>query len=362
MSKKNDTDEFTLHEETPHTEEESHGLLLGPHLEPILKNPEPAHLPVLRQLGVALFLLVFVFLTSYAGTLVALMRSDEHDDDLLVSAKLVESTPPTVSEDPFLDIDIHGKAGFVWDVREQAVLFNKNADEPLPLASITKLMTALVAYELLGDEDVIDITIEAIRADGDSGLHDGETFSLKSLTDMVLIASSNDGAMALAEAGGKSIRGAVDPDALFVHAMNIRARELGLTETEFKNPTGLDVSPNEAGAVSSARDVAHLLEYIIVNYPEIVHMTTFESKRVYTREGDSIEVENTNRVVDEIDGLIASKTGYTDLAGGNLVIAFNAAFDRPIIVVSLGSSFEGRFNDIMMMSDAARTYITQSAH
>jgi D-alanyl-D-alanine carboxypeptidase len=331
--------------------------------EPALDKPQPANLPVLRQLAVAIGLLAFVFLTSYTGTLIALMNNNdtETESDIIVSAKLMESTEHTVGQNPFDAAVIHGKSGFVWDVRNQKILFNKNADEVLPLASITKLMTALVAYELLEDENTVDITIDALKADGDSGFTEGEVFSLKNLTDLVLIASSNDGALALAQAAGKSIDGAIDPNKLFVHAMNVRADELGLSDTHFKNATGLDISPDEPGAVSSARDVAHLVEYIMTHYPNIINFTTKEAKRVYAETGEHFDIENTNKLVDEIDGIIASKTGYTDLAGGNLVIAFDAALNRPLIVVVLGSTYEGRFTDVRSLSDASRAYVTHNA-
>jgi D-alanyl-D-alanine carboxypeptidase len=167
----------------------------APFLEPIQKTPEPGHMPVLRQLGVALFLLVFVFSTTYVGTLMALFEPEEQVSDVLVSTRLTEEPVSDVAyQDPFRSVNVKARAAFVWDVREQKVLFNKNSDEVLPLASVTKLMTALVAYELLDDESMIDVTIDAIKTDGDSGLMDGETFSLKDITDMVLIASSNDGA------------------------------------------------------------------------------------------------------------------------------------------------------------------------
>jgi D-alanyl-D-alanine carboxypeptidase (penicillin-binding protein 5/6) len=218
-------------------------------------------------------------------------------------------------------------------------------------------MTALVAYELLEDESKINITIESIKTDGDSGLSDGQVFSLKELTDLVLIASSNDGAMALSAAAGNAVNGSVDPNKLFVHAMNLRAEELGLTNTHFENPTGLDISPTEPGAVSSARDVALLLEYIITTYPSVTSLTTADATRIYNEAGEYYDIENTNEIVDDIDGLIASKTGFTELAGGNLAIAFDAGLNRPIVVVVLGSTYEERFSDVKALSDRARTYI-----
>ncbi len=327
-------------------------------VETIQKTPEPGHMPVLRQLGVALFLLVFVFSTTYVGTLLALFEPEEQVSDVLVSTKLIEeSQPETIYEDPFRNVRVKGRAAFVWDVREQKILFNKNSDEVLPLASITKLMTALVAYELLEDESKVNVTIDAIKTDGDSGLTDGESFSLRGITDMVLIASSNDGAAALALAAGNAVEGSIDPNKLFVHAMNLRASELGLTNTRFKNATGLDISQTEAGAYSSARDVALLMEYLIVNYPQVTRLTTTDATRVYNENGAYHEVENTNEVVDDIEGLLASKTGFTELAGGNLVVAFEAGLNRPIIAVVLGSTFNERFTDILALTEGARKMI-----
>jgi D-alanyl-D-alanine carboxypeptidase len=142
----------------------------------------------------------------------------------------------------------------------------------------------------------------------------------------------------------------------------VRAKELGLTHTIFKNPTGLDLSPTEPGAVSSARDVALLLEYLITNYPDIVNGTTAEEARIYAENGVYYDIENTNNIVRDIDGIIASKTGYTDLAGGNLVIAFDVALGRTIVVVVLGSTYTGRFTDVQSLADAARSYIVEYAN
>jgi serine-type D-Ala-D-Ala carboxypeptidase (penicillin-binding protein 5/6) len=329
----------------------------APFVEPILTTPVPGHIPVLRQLGVALALLLVVFGTTYVGTLVALFEPAENVSDVHVSNRIETEQVPTIPDNPFSNLSVQGRAAFVWDVRNQEVLFNKNADEQLPLASITKLMTALVAYELLSDEDMINVSIEAIKTDGDSGLMDGETFSLKSMTDLVLVASSNDGAAALSAAAGNAVEGSIDPNTLFVHAMNLRAKELGLTNTEFKNATGLDVSTSEAGALGSARDVALLMEYLVTQYPEVTKLTTNPATRVYNEQGEYHLAENTNEVVDDIEGLLASKTGYTELAGGNLVVAFDAGLNRPVIAVVIGSTYYNRFTDILELTNRARAYI-----
>ena len=139
--------------------------------------------------------------------------------------------------------------------------------------------------------------------------------------------------------------------------MNIRASQLGLPRTHFNNATGLDVSTREAGGYSTAREVSFLMEYIITHYPNVTDLTKVDVTTVKNEEGAFHAVSNTNEVVNNIEGLIASKTGYTTLAGGNLVIAFDAGFNRPIIVTVLGSTHENRFTDVLNLSERARQYV-----
>jgi D-alanyl-D-alanine carboxypeptidase len=88
------------------------------------------------------------------------------------------------------------------------------------------------------------------------------------------------------------------------------------------------------------------MEYILLNHPEILTPTVTEYTRLYNQSGDFHEAYNTNDILTDIPNLLGSKTGYTDLAGGNLTIAFDAGYNRPIIVTVLGSSRNERFSDI----------------
>jgi D-alanyl-D-alanine carboxypeptidase (penicillin-binding protein 5/6) len=258
---------------------------------------------------------------------------------------------------PFENIHITAKAAYVWDINNQRVLYKKDEAKQLPLASITKLMTALVANEVLDEKEDIEINDLSIRQDGDSGLQEGEVFDRLSLSDLVLMSSSNDGAFALAAAAGNIITPNTGAKT-FVDAMNLRATEIGLKETFFKNPTGLDISPNEGGAYGSARDVAFLMEYIVLNEPDILTFTREDQARVYSQNGDYHDAENTNYYINQIPGLIGSKTGYTDLAGGNLVIAFNTGLNRPIAAVVLGSTQQDRFTDMIKLVEETQKYVT----
>lgn len=316
-------------------------------------------IPVLPELGMALGLLVLVFGITYV-TFPVTPAQNSTEEDYYVGERL--TTPPEAdiaSASIFEDITLTAKSAIVWDVRNQEVLFNKNADQVLPLASITKLMTALVAYELMDAEDRVTISQYALRAEGDSGFVDGESFSMRDLADLTLIASSNDGALALGATIAKQIDSSRNPEDVFVTAMNIKAEELGLTNTAYLNSTGLDLSETEAGAYSTARETALLMEHIIHTIPDAVALTSLEVTRINNDAGDFHLVKNTNEVVDSIDGLIASKTGYTLLAGGNLVLAFNAGLDRPIIVTVLGSTYYDRFDDALTLVQKTQDYLTQ---
>lgn len=325
---------------------------------------ETSHMPVLRQLSVALGLLVVVFGATYVGTITTLVRPITNaKEDVIVEARIVDLQNREATEqyvNAFDGTSITAQSAFVWDVQEQRVLFNKNGDEQLPLASITKLMTALVAYELLDTTETVNISVDAIRTQGDSGFTDGESFSVRDLSDLTLITSSNDGAVALSAAAGEALTTTSDPKKLFVEAMNLRAEELGLSNTHFNNATGLDESPSEAGAYGTARDMAFLMEYIITHYPDVVALTKVDMTTVSNEAGEYHLAKNTNEVVESIEGLIASKTGFTELAGGNLIVAFDAGLNHPIIVSVLGSTREGRFSDVLDLVERARVHASRN--
>ena len=304
--------------------------------------------PVREQLFLLSLILILIFGTAYAPKFLATLSNG--------GAEPVEQTDPvlTLPEPvnksiikPLSGVEVNAKAAFVWDVAEQRILYSKDSDMVLPLASITKLMTALVAYELVDGGEPVAISLEAIKQEGSSGFADGEQFSMKTLSDLTLMSSSNDGAFALAAAAGSLLSD--DPDrgtSAFIEAMNIRAGELGLTHTTFFNPTGLDLSTTQSGSYSTARETTFLMEYILEHYPDILSATQEGSAVMYNETGSLHEAENTNVIVSDIPNLIGSKTGFTDLAGGNLVVAYDAGLNRPIIVTVLGSTRNGRFEDV----------------
>ena len=251
------------------------------------------------------------------------------------------------------NVSLIAKSAYVWDVKEQRVLFQKNENEVLPLASITKLMTALIAYELVPDETKVTVTKEAASQQSGGTLNAGEVFKAKDLADFALVSSYNSAAYTLADAVGGEL-GEQNPVAQFVTGMNIRAEELNLSSLKFSNPTGLDISTEEAGAYGTARDVSFLLEYIVRNHPAILEPTKSDVTTLYNENGDYHQAKNTNNIVDQIPNLIGSKTGYTDLAGGNLTVALDIGFNHPVVITVLGSTIDGRFSDVMKLIRAVQ--------
>lgn len=263
---------------------------------------------------------------------------------------------PSQKTDPFANISIEAKSAYVIDLKSNKVLFEKNSEAQLPLASITKLMTAVTALSAVPEGTIITIDKDDLSLEGDSGLLEDERWRLGDLLGLTLIESSNDGAYAVASSIGIIEAGVSDKEigrGKFIEMMNKKAKELGLAQTYFNNATGLDESVVEAGGYGSARDIAKLISYALSNYRDIFDSTKYSSLRVNSLNAPTHTATNTNKVLDGIPMIMASKTGYTDLAGGNLAVIFDAGINEPMAVVVLGSTLDGRFDDVKKLSWAA---------
>ncbi|MDO8590143.1 MAG: hypothetical protein Q7R69_02625 [bacterium] len=270
------------------------------------------------------------------------------------------SVPSKAAFKPFSTVVLKAKAAYVYDVRTKTILFAQNENTRLPLASLSKIMSALVAQDSSPLYGTVTVGNEALQAEGDSGLYRDEKWSLKNLLDFSLVTSSNDGMRAVAlSLGALSRAGASSEEIIndFVGEMNSKASQIGLKNTYFWNETGLDESAVKGGAYGTARDMALLLEYILAHYPDLFSATREVSMTLRSLDNRLHVATNTNSIIAEIPGLLASKTGLTDTAGGNLVIAFDPELGRPIIISILGSTEEGRFIDARMLVGAVMEYI-----
>lgn len=240
----------------------------------------------------------------------------------------------------FADVNLLAKSAYVLIPDTKQELYTISANQVRPLASLTKIMTAVVALETLPETTKIEITSEALKEEGDNGLKKGEVWGRNDLIEFMLVVSSNDAAKAIELAGGSN----------FIDLMNEKARSLGMINTHYLNSSGLDISKTQAGAYGTARDTALLLEYAIKTHPGTFEVSAKEKITFNPLHGKIHTAINTNPVIASLPELLASKTGLTNLAGGNLAIAFGSEEGKTIIAVVLGSSYEGRFLDIEQLS------------
>jgi len=280
------------------------------------------------------------------------------------SGNAAVSTAPALPN-PFDSVSIAANAAYVLDLSTGKILYQKNAQTALPLASITKLMAALVVLQhenQAGDaqtEVAIDQdSLAQAGDDGDIGLLLGERWNVNDLLSYSLISSSNVGTTALA----RGIFAGETPDASeanFIKAMNEGAAQLGLDSMSYYNPNGLDISTSQAGAYGSAQDVSKLMANLISSQRTAIGATAVKSKPFISTSGIRHTAVNTDEILGELPGLIASKTGFTALAGGNLVVAFDSGLNHPIVITVLGSTEEGRFTDVLALASTTMAYLAE---
>ena len=266
-------------------------------------------------------------------------------------AAVVASVP-----NPFDTLALEAQSAFVRDRSEHKIVHAKNADAQLPLASLTKVMLVLAVGDVLSPEDFVTISGDAVGRGERGGPAEGEVWRVKDLIDYTLVVSSNVGAEALAEAANEPLRARfaqAPEDGAAVWRMNMLAKELGLTKTYFLNPSGLDISPTQPSAMGSARDATILLAYAFKTNPSEFAATSQSLLTVGPQDGPIVVVQNTNDAIAQIPSLLMGKTGFTDLAGGNLGIVFTGASNHTFVATVLGSSQMGRFSDILAVTETA---------
>lgn len=219
-------------------------------------------------------------------------------------------------------------------------IFSVNPDHRRPMASLTKIMTALLVLENHRLNEVVTVAPIAENVGGSTvGLKPGDRYSVANLVKALLLPSANDAAYALAIFDGRSVGS-------FVKTMNERAMALGLKNTHFANPAGLD-SPMQ---FSSPRDLAWLTMAALKNsyFRQTVGTRTAE---IASSEGKTVGLLNTNELLRSHDDVYGVKTGTTDRAGECLIVLFREN-DRPYLLVLLGS--KDRYTDSQRVIEAVR--------
>lgn len=233
-------------------------------------------------------------------------------------------------------------ASVVMDAESGIVLQEKSAHEKRQIASLTKLMTAILVMERIGDLDegvIIDremtdtegTRIGCPRSGFCNGvrLHVGEELSVRDLLKAMLMNSANDAALALA----KHTSGSVDA---FVETMNARTRALGLQNTHFCTPSGLEPEGRESGCYSSAFDIARIASQAL-KYDMIWELARTPGTTIVSKDGKyAHDIFNTDILLGEYPDLVGAKTGFTPLAGYSLLaISFDPERQHKVVSVVL---------------------------
>src|SRR3989344_6214384 len=238
---------------------------------------------------------------------------------------------------------ISGKSALVYDTRSGRFLYEKNIDSKLPIASLTKVLSAVVILEQLNLDDIVTISEDSIRVDGEKqDLYLGEKMSVRNLLKLMLIESSNDAAYALANHAEKQ-------GINFIGVMNTKGRAIGMGDTIFNDPAGLNDN-----AHSTVMDLAKLVEYSL-SYKEIWDISS-EKTAIVESSDERIKhaITSTNRLLGMIKDIIGGKTGFTDGALQCMILVTSVpGYPGKLISIVLGS--QDRFGDTQKLIEWTRT-------
>jgi D-alanyl-D-alanine carboxypeptidase (penicillin-binding protein 5/6) len=223
-------------------------------------------------------------------------------------------------------VALKAKRGIILDADSAQVLYEKNSDEKAPLASITKLVTALVVLDQAPSlESTYTVPKEVKKLEVDSaviGLLPGEKLTVRTLLEALIVHSANDAAVTLAV-------GAAGSESKFVDLMNKKAEELGLRDSHFANSHGLDATGN----VSTARDVAFLV-LAASKQPLLREFSQTNDTTITSKSGTTYYLKATNQLLKSDEyGVVLAKTGSTDFAGSCFAVLASVDGHRMVSVV-----------------------------
>lgn len=244
---------------------------------------------------------------------------------------------------------ISAESAILIDTLSMSVLYEKNADKQLPMASTTKIMTVLLALESQKTAETVTVTSQSAGIEGSSlGLKTGDKVSLYDLCAGMMLSSGNDAAQAAA------LYLSDNDISKFADMMNARARAIGMENTNFVTPSGLDAE----GHCSTARDMSLLAASAMKNY-SFRTLASAQTARIHVGEQNEIRtISNHNRLLKMYPGVCGIKTGFTKKAGRCLVSAVKLG-QNYVIAVTLNAPDD--WNDHMKMYDYAITVMQKKA-
>lgn len=261
----------------------------------------------------------FIFISMF----VYVSFADDIDTETIDVSTEINSFTDTYTE-PIKEPDVNSRACVVIDRKTNSVLFGKNENSKKKMASTTKIMTATIIIEKCNLTDTIEISKKAAGTGGSRlGLKTGDKITVLDLLYGLMLRSGNDAAVALAEYAGGDING-------FAELMNAKALELGLTNTHFETPHGLDSNEH----YTTAYELAILSNYAL-NNPTFAKIVGTKNYTI-TINGSPKVLSNTNELLGNMEGVYGIKTGFTNGANRCLVTACKKN-NIDIICVVLGA-------------------------
>ncbi len=245
------------------------------------------------------------------------------DNEIINVNKIKEETVETVANNTE-ELKINSKIGLIFDRKSKTILYEKNGLKQVPMASTTKIMTSIVVLENANLSDIVTISKKAAGTGGSRlGLKTGDKITIHDLLYGLLLKSGNDAAVALAEYVGGGITE-------FAEIMNKKAKELGLINSHFVTPDGLDKDKH----YTTAYELACMADYAL-NIPKFKEIVSSKSYNI-TINAKSRLIGNTNELLGNLYGVYGVKTGFTNGAGRCLVTACKRN-NLDIITVILGA-------------------------
>lgn len=304
------------------------------------------------QAGIVVFVCVMLAWIMFTPSAMAdIKKTDIIAGDTVEASGIASSSCPSIDATHAIVIDDDGN-----------VYFERDADTQVHIASITKVMTAVTAIDSVPLDTTITVTSEAASiGESSAQLQEGDVLTLREALKAMLWPSGNDAALAIAQSVGALMlqsEGAdsSDPDACeaaFVEAMNRESQQIGLTNSTWNNPHGLDDGSYAGDFGSTARDVAILAKYAL-SKSAIRDITSVDGGTAEVqRDGSTVEIvlESTDELLGSYDGVIGLKTGFTDSAGECFAGAVEKDGVTLYSVVLDSSSSSQRFEDTTTLWD-----------
>jgi D-alanyl-D-alanine carboxypeptidase len=309
------------------------------HHSQLIQKTTRKHIHLYGLCGGGLLVIFFVVSAFFISPHAPVRASEEEIVEFPLSAMHSEENPVVIIIEEREKPTLQAEYWFAYDMVRQEMIWQEGSDQVFPLASLVKLITARIAYDVLPESYELTLSPEALRAHGDHGLVVGQRIPRNTAIALLLVLSSNDIAVALEEAiiqeTGKSFQD---------HAVDYRTR-LGLETLTVSTSSGLPTQTGEAGGYASGEELIIIVKDLFSVMPEAAS----DSRKPSLMTRDGLHYPNTNILIPELSQILFSKTGFTNQSGGHVMIVKDFGFHSPVLYGVFGSTFSGRFTDLTLL-------------